>query len=259
MSGQIRFSLLMAQYLDELLERHQVYGHQALDLACGTGTLAILLADQGWDVTGLDRSHAMLACAQAKVANVITGGNVMFLQGDMCKPITWAYAFESSTREVAPTGRRYDIQTHSFDLIICCYDSLNYILSERDLRLCFQAVAQLLKPGGLFIADTNTRHFLEHDWQPYQVLELSGYVQVLQSSFNPTTHCSTMTLTGFVGDDLAGYQRFDEIHTERAYPTETLHTLFEEVGLSIEACYDCFTFQPIYATSQRIAWVVRKP
>lgn len=259
MSGQIRFSLLMAQYLDELLERHQVHGCQALDLACGTGTLAMILTDQGWDVKGLDRSHAMLTYAQAKVANSTTSRNITFLQGDMCEPTTWMYAFESPTYENTSTGSTYNIQTHSFDLIVCCYDSLNYVLSERDLLSCFQTVAQLLKPRGLFIVDTNTQHFLEHDWQPYQVLELSGYVQVLQSSFNPTTHCSTMTLTGFIGDDSVGYQRFDEIHIERAYPIETLHTLFEEVGLSVEACYDCFTFQPIYATSQRIAWIVRKP
>ena len=251
----------MAQYLDELLERHQVYGHQVLDLACGTGTLAIVLADQGWEMTGLDRSHAMLSCAQQKMANVTTSGNIILLQGDMCQPPTWVYATDSSspTGENRSAGSTYNIQTDSFDLIVCCYDSLNYILSERDVQSCFQAVAQLLKPGGLFIADTNTQHFLEHDWQPHQILELSGYVQVLQSSFDTTTHGSTMTLTGFVGDDTVGYQRFDEIHMARTYPTETLHTLFEEAGLLVEACYDCFTFQPIYATSQRIAWIVRKP
>ncbi|NOK57391.1 MAG: class I SAM-dependent methyltransferase [Chloroflexi bacterium AL-W] len=255
MSGQIRFSLLMAQYLDELLERHHVHGRQALDLACGTGTMAILLADQGWDVTGLDRSPAMLTRAQAKLANITTVGSVTLLQGDMCHPISGVYAFESS---MSKEEYAYHIPSCHFDLITCFYDSLNYILSKADLRSCFHTVAQLLKPEGLFIVDTNTQHFLEQDWEPYQIVELPGYVQVLQSSFNSVTHCSTMTLTGFVGDDTTGYQRFDETHTERAHTVDTLYTLFEEAGLQVEACYDCFTFQPIYATSQRIAWIVRK-
>ena len=38
-SGQIRFALLMAQYLHELLEKHPVAGRRMLDAACGTGCL----------------------------------------------------------------------------------------------------------------------------------------------------------------------------------------------------------------------------
>src|SRR5689334_21494456 len=65
-SGQLRFAVLSGQYLNELLARHPVAGRRALDLACGTGTLALLLADAGWDVIGLDSSAAMLAQARAK-------------------------------------------------------------------------------------------------------------------------------------------------------------------------------------------------
>jgi hypothetical protein len=67
-----------------------------------------------------------------------------------------------------------------------------------------------------------------------------------------------MVLTGFVGDDEQGYHRFDEIHIERAYPAETITRLLEEANLHVEAAYDCFTFQPFYERSQRIAWVARK-
>ena len=82
-SGQLRFAVLMGQYLRELLDRHPVAGRRALDLACGTGTLALLLADDGWDVTGLDSSAAMLDQADAKAENMATRGQVVFVQGDM--------------------------------------------------------------------------------------------------------------------------------------------------------------------------------
>ena len=81
-SGQIRFAVLMGQYLEELLARHPVAGRRALDVACGTGTLALLLADAGWKVVGLDSSQAMLAQARAKAANVETLGSVLFVRGD---------------------------------------------------------------------------------------------------------------------------------------------------------------------------------
>ena len=82
-SGQLRFAVLMGQYLRELLDRHPVAGRRALDVACGTGTLALLLADEGWDVTGLDSSAAMLDQADAKAENMATLGPVTFVQGDM--------------------------------------------------------------------------------------------------------------------------------------------------------------------------------
>ena len=60
-TGQIQFSVLMNIYLRDLLRAHPVPGMTLLDLACGTGTLALLQAEQGWQVIGIDRSAAMLA------------------------------------------------------------------------------------------------------------------------------------------------------------------------------------------------------
>ncbi|MFI7677055.1 class I SAM-dependent methyltransferase [Actinophytocola sp. NPDC049390] len=40
------------------------------DLGCGTGSITLLLAEEGYEVTGVDRSPAMVAAAAAKVAGV---------------------------------------------------------------------------------------------------------------------------------------------------------------------------------------------
>src|SRR5919205_1669822 len=82
-SGQIRFAVLIGQYLDEVLARHPVGGRRALDLACGTGTLALILADAGWDVVGLDSSEPMLALARAKAEDAGLAGRLTFVHGDM--------------------------------------------------------------------------------------------------------------------------------------------------------------------------------
>ena len=67
-----------------------------------------------------------------------------------------------------------------------------------------------------------------------------------------------MRLIGFAGNDDGGYERFEEVHIERAYPPETVAALITGAGLMIEAVYDCFTTQPISERTQRIAWVARK-
>lgn len=236
-SGQLRFALLVHVYLYNLLRRHPVSGRRALDLACGTGTLALLLAADGWEVTGVDCSAAMLAEAEAKAR--AAAAQVRFIQGDM--------------RRLAGL-----VPAEGFDLVTCTYDSLNYMVSEEDLAACFAAAADALASGGLYLADLNTRHFLEYDWGDCAIYEQRGYVQLERSHFDADSATSTMLLTGFVGDDAGGYERFDEVHRERAYPVETIDALLVRAGLHIEARYDGFTLDPPGPQSQRIYWVARK-
>jgi SAM-dependent methyltransferase len=253
-SGQIRFAVLMGQYLREVFARHPVTGRRALDLACGTGTLAILLADDGWEVVGLDRSAPMLSIARDRARTAEAPDRLSFLQGDMCK---LRMKNEEVSKDSVATAQ-FSILDSQFDLVTCTYDSLNYLTDESDLAGCFVGVAHALQPGGLFFGDMNTRHFLEHDWLPCEVQEQPGFVQLAQSYFDPISACSTMILTGFAGDDAQGYRRFDETHIERAYAPERVAELLAAAGLHVEASYDCFTFQPVYERSQRIAWVARK-
>jgi ubiquinone/menaquinone biosynthesis C-methylase UbiE len=259
-SGQLRFGLLMGQYLRELLEHHPVIGRRALDLACGTGTLALLLADDGWEVIGLDRSVAMLDQARAKAENMTTRGHVSFVQGDMrALPTNDERPMTKDQRLYTDTLSSFVLRPSSINLVTCVYDSLNYLLHEHELAACFEGLARVLAPGGLLVADMNTRYFLEHDWGTCEVIEQAGLVQVTQSYFDPAAGCSTMVLSCFAGDDQRGYTRFDETHIERAYAPDVVERLLLAAGLEIEALYDCFTFQPITERTQRFAWVARKP
>ncbi|GAB4180372.1 MAG: class I SAM-dependent methyltransferase [Roseiflexaceae bacterium] len=243
-SGQIRFAVLFGQYLNELLQRHPAPGQRALDLACGTGTLALIMADRGFEVVGVDASPAMIDIARGRAEDSEFPERLIFLQGDM--RYLQAHDWGGQPWQAA------------FDLVTCTYDSLNYLLTEADLLACFRGVATLLKPDGVFIADMNTRHFLEFDWGTSEVIERPGFIQVSQSQFDAATAQSTMLLSGFVGDDHQGYLRFDETHIERAYPAELVAQLLHHAGLVVEAAYECFTSQPIHDRAQRIAWVARR-
>jgi len=53
-------------------------GGPFLDLACGTGRVALALSDEGYEVVGLDLSEVMLGVARKKAA-----GKVELVQGDM--------------------------------------------------------------------------------------------------------------------------------------------------------------------------------
>jgi SAM-dependent methyltransferase len=233
-SGQIRFSLLMDVYLQDLLQLHPIAGQRALDLGCGTGTLALMLGERGWQVIGLDRSAAMLREAQRKAARV-PDADVHFSEGDL---------------------RRFAIDS-PVDLVTCCYDTLNYLLDEDDLRRCCESVARALAPGGLFCFDLATDHFLRHYWNGVEVQEGSDFSLLMQSHYDDSSGFSTLVLTGFerIADDR--YRRFREVHIERAYDESTVRAILAASGFHVEAVYDCFTTQPPSERSLRVMYVAR--
>lgn len=104
-------------------------GGPVLELACGTGSYALKLAESGLDVTGLDIHPGMLARAR----DVSAGTNVAvdFVEADM--------------RDFSLPGK--------FGLIFIARHSLLHLLQAEDLTACFQAVSRHLVPGGKFILE----------------------------------------------------------------------------------------------------------
>lgn len=63
-----------------LLERMPVPCDEALDVGCGDGILTVKLAERATHVTGIDRSHEMIAKAVQRVANL---RNVTLVEDDL--------------------------------------------------------------------------------------------------------------------------------------------------------------------------------
>lgn len=114
-----------------------------LDLACGTGRLAIPLSQKGLEVVGLDASEAMLELARHKS----TGLPVKWIQGDICN-----FKF-----------------TQTFDVAIMAGNAFQALLSESDQIRMLKCVRQHLKPSGTFVF--NTRNPQEHDFKTISEFE----------------------------------------------------------------------------------------
>ena len=101
-----------------------------LDLGCGTGTLTRMLADEGYDMIGVDGSEEMLMEAREKT----DGTDILYLCQDMR-----AFELYGTVRAVVST----------------C-DTMNYLLTRSDFIQTVRLVNNYLDPGGLFIFDLNT-------------------------------------------------------------------------------------------------------
>src|SRR4051794_19554398 len=74
-----------ADFVDTLAQAFVPRASTLLDLGCGTGQHALLLAGRGYSVVGIDRSEEMLASARARLAKVATAldHRVEFAAGDI--------------------------------------------------------------------------------------------------------------------------------------------------------------------------------
>ena len=104
-------------------------GGPLLELGCGTGKIAIPLAEAGFAVTGLDLSEAMLAEARAK-----TRGRDL--------PIQWVYGDMT----------RFSLDRR-FNLILLPSNNLCHLLSLEEVEGCFGCVRIIFAAGGRFAID----------------------------------------------------------------------------------------------------------
>jgi len=233
-SGQLAFGLRMVPYLQELLAEHPVPGRAMVELACGTGTVAVAMAQAGWRVNGVDLSPAMLDVARAKA----TAADV---------EIAWSQQDMRRLSVDAPV-----------DLVTCLYDSMNYMLSSEDLLRTFCSVRAALVPGGAFYFDMNTAYAFECLWDDATYYtDGDDLCTVLSSGYDAYHQRTEVVVTCFrrVG---ALYEKVQERHVEQAYPPEQIATLLTDAGLRVEASYDCFHLTPPHDETMRILWVARR-
>jgi len=237
--GWESYSRRMFPYLVKVLRRHRIEIGTVAELACGTGTLAIALSREGYRVVGVDLSEAMLQVARDKAEQA--GAAVTFLQQDI---------------------RRLTLKS-PVDLATCFFDSMNYLLSYGDLVKTFSRVHRALKPRGLFIFDMNTPTGLASHWDTHDGSRDLGDVAIIGSSqYDSKAMLGTIRITVFRKVSSGGisslYERFSEVHTERAYGADEVRSALQEGRLKPLSSYDCMTFRKPNKATGRILYVAEK-
>ncbi len=242
--GHDRFSVSMAEYTLKLLGRFGYQPADGLDLCCGTGSAVGVFCDHGLSMSGLDRSKPMLRAARRKLRH----RRVQLYHQELPR-------FDIRLPTASKRSRR-----QRFDLVTCFFDSLNYLKGERQLGAAFRSVYRHLKPGGWFVFDLNTVHMFKTLWvngQPCSGIQ-DDIAWVFRSTFHRDSDSVDLLLTFFVKKGRR-WDRFDEVHRQRAYPNTLIRALLRDAGLQVKGFYRCFTFQKPGRTARKICVAARRP
>jgi len=214
-----------ADYIERVFEIYNKKPEMILDLACGTGSLTVELDKRGYDMTGLDSSVEMLAIAKNKTNKTNktkNGSNILWLSQDM---------------------RSFELYG-TVDAVICCFDSLNYILDGKDIKKCFGLVNNYLNPGGLFIFDVNSKYKFESVYADNNfILEKKNVFCSWQNHYDRKNKTCGFFITLFVKQPDGSYKRYDETQREKYYGEKFLKdaltgTGFGDIKIFCDFCVD---------------------
>lgn len=218
-----------------------------LEIACGTGRVAIRLAQSGVNVVGLDLSQRMLAVAQQKSAGM---QNIRWVHGDM---------------------RSFDLG-ETFEQVIIPGHAFQNLVTPQDQVACLECIRRHLVPGGLLIMH------VDHDdvrWLGDLRGSKAGRLEPREQFQHPATGRRVRTFRGWTYEPATQtateHTVWEEIDAEGVvveriekrpvrlhcvFPFELEH-LFARVGFKVEAVYGDFFRLALQDESPSMIWVVR--
>lgn len=221
------------EFYQQILDQEGLKPRTAVDLACGTGSVAAILARKGLEVLGVDLSEEMLTQAVQKVQDMEHPPRFI------CQPLQ-------------------ELQlARGVDLAVCALDSLDYILNPMDCAQAIRRIYKALNPGGIFIFDVNTPEKLRAmDGQVFLDEDENVYC-VWRGEFDEETNICSYGMDLFQRQGNLWQRSFEE-HREYAYSQEQLVGYLKDAGFGGIAVYGDRCLEPPEEGEQRIYIKARK-
>lgn len=224
------------EYIEDIIKDEKAEVQNILELACGTGNMTIPLTKKGYDIAGIDISAEMLEVAMEKAEK--EGVKLVLLQQDIAE---------------------LEFDMEDLDCVLCACDGFNYLTYDDDLEYVFSKVYEILKEKGIFIFDISSYYKISNILGNNTFTEKrDDTVYMWQNYFDPEEDLVDMELTFFVKNEEGTFDRFDELHQQRAYVTDDIIEKLNDAGFKNVKAYGDFKFEKPKKDTERAFFVARK-
>ncbi|MER1986074.1 MAG: class I SAM-dependent methyltransferase [Solibacillus sp.] len=200
-----------------------------LDIGCGTGTMALLLQQAGYDVSGIDLSEEMLAVANARMATL--GQEIPLYAMSMDE----LDGFEG------------------LDVAIIPIDSLNYVKEESAVKETLKRVYDSLRIGGQIFFDVHSLFKMDDIFLDGPFTYDDGTITYIwHTEPGDFEHSVYHQMTFFVATDTQTFERFDEEHFQRTFAADQYVQWLTELGFRDVVVTADWTEQAPHDESERI-------
>ncbi len=205
-------------------------GQKILDLACGFGRHSVVLAQNGFDVTGYDLSDSFLKRAREIADALLVGLNLQ--QGDM--------------REIP--------YNEEFDAVINMFTAFGFFDREEDDLKVLEGVSRALKPGGQFIMDVINREYALATLGPRRWSRENSTYLLEERTFDYFR--SRLELNNWLIQPSGEIK--EASYSIRLYTLTEMLEFFSKVGLGLTDVYGNFDGELYSASSPRMILVASK-
>ena len=232
LTNDVDYEATVAFYT-QILDREGIKPRTVVDLACGTGSVTVILARMGYQVLGVDMSEEMLTEAAMKTMD-----------------LTPMPRFSCQLLQELRLPR-------AVDMAVCALDSLDYIVDPEDCKEAIRRIYKALNPGGVFIFDVNTPEKLRAmDGQVFLDEDDDVYC-VWRGEFDESINICSYGMDLFQRRGEMWERSFEE-HREYAYSEAQLREYLKAAGFTQIEVFADRLFQPPREGEQRIYFKARK-
>jgi SAM-dependent methyltransferase len=205
------------------------------DIATGTGFHAIVLADQGYEVTATDGAEMMVEKTKENARQMD-----VTLKDAQC--VDW--------RELDTTFGH-----NKFDSLLCLGNSFTHLFDEDDRRRALAAMMNVLKPGGVLVLDLLGLETLCRTLEPVHLTEYADGRLLVERPALVDHNTRLENEWILVRGDRADRATF----SHRVWSAGEIARLVESAGLELEAIDGDLHGTPYDFESERMYVFARKP
>ncbi len=227
-----------ADYVDAIIQEHNQDAETVLELACGTGKVAMYLEElECYEITATDFSEEMLEIA--KTVADFREMNINWKQLDF-----------------------FNIELEDkFDIVLSLFDSVNYILKEDEVLRMLENVEKVMHEDSLFIFDFTTPAHSEYvaDMLNEEGITPDNIRFERHSFYMPTEriHVNEFDIEFLDKDKQTVLRREREVHRQRIYTLKEMKEIVAKSNMEIVAAYEDFVLDKANDKSERITMVLK--